>query len=150
MRMQEIMTKDVLTAAPTEPADSAWERLFRARIHHLVVMDGKRVVGILSDRDLGGARGTRLRIGRTVADLMSPSVVVALPSTTLRQAANVMRGRSIGSLPIVEEGKLEGIVTIADLLTQIGRGGARPVNRGSRWTLRDRGPRHAPERLAAR
>ncbi len=149
MRMQEIMSKDVLTASPDDPADEAWERLWRSRIHHLVVMDGKRVVGIVSERDFGGPRGAGLRAGRKVADLMASTVITAGPNTTLRQAANLMRGRSIGSLPIVDGGRLLGIVTISDLLAQIGRGGERPIDRGTRWTLRDRGPRHVSERRAA-
>ena len=149
MRLQEIMSKDVLTATANESADAAWERLWRAKIHHLVVMDGKRVVGIISDRDLGGARGQRVRSGCSVSDLMSPSVVTATPTTTLRQAANLMRGRSVGSLPVLDGGRLKGIVTIADLLGQIGSGAEKPVVRGTRWTLGARGPRHTAERRAA-
>jgi CBS domain-containing protein len=143
MRLQDIMSTDVLTVAPGEAAGTAWERLWRARIHHLVVMNGRRVVGLLSDRDLGGARGQRMRDGRSVADLMTHSVVVAGPRTTVRQAANLMRGRSIGSLPVLDGGRLRGIVTIADLLGHIGHGGAK-----SRWTLARRGPRRVAERRA--
>jgi acetoin utilization protein AcuB len=149
MRLQEIMSKEVLTVPPTESADDAWERLWRAKIHHLVVMDGGRVVGILSDRDLGGARGAPVRRGCCVGDLMNASVVAATPTTTLRQAANLMRGRSIGSLPVVDKGRLQGIVTVSDLLAQLGRGSERPARRGSRWILRDRGPRRPAQRRAA-
>jgi CBS domain-containing protein len=148
MRLEEIMTREVQTVAPEDSADAAWERLWRARIHHLVVMEGGRVVGVISDRDLGGARGQRLRNGCSVADLMSAQVVAAEPSTTVRQAANLMRGRSIGSLPVLANGRLKGIVTISDLLALVGRGQERPARRGTRWTLRDRGPRHVQERRA--
>ncbi len=143
MRLQDIMSKDVQTVAPGVSADAAWELLWRGRIHHLVVRDGAQVVGIVSDRDLGGARGQRLRSGRTVADVMTPSVVVAAPKTTVRQAANLMRGRSIGSLPVIDRGRLVGIVTIADLLAQLGRGAER-----TQWVLADRGPRRVADRRA--
>jgi acetoin utilization protein AcuB len=150
MRLNEIMSKGVVTVSPNTSADAAWEQLWRDRFHHLVVMDGKRVVGVLSDRDLGGPRGQRLRSGRSVSDLMSASIVAAGPKTTLRQAANLMRGRSIGCLPILEGGRLKGIVTVSDLLEQIGRGAERPIAKGKRWTLSDRGPRHTQERRAAK
>src|SRR5215831_9088404 len=122
MRLEDIMSENVLTVAPADSADSAWERMWRNRVHHLVVMDGRSVIGVISDRDLGGARGQRLRSGSSVAELMTSSVVVASPKATIRQAANLMRGRSIGSLPVVDRGRLKGIVTVSDLLLQIGRG----------------------------
>jgi CBS domain-containing protein len=50
-----------------------------------------------------------------------------------------MRGRTIGSLPVVEKGRLAGIVTVTDLLDLIGRGVERPVEKGKRWTLKHRG-----------
>lgn len=121
MRLMEIMTTDVQTASPAEDAQKAFQRMRTQRIHHLVVMDGRQVVGVLSERDMGGARGGGLRAGRTVGELMSPHVVTAAPTTTVRQAANLLRARTIGCLPILEDGKLAGIVTVTDLLELLGR-----------------------------
>jgi CBS domain-containing protein len=72
---------------------------------------------------------------------MTSQIVFAKPTTTLRQAANQLRGRSIGCLPILDNGKLVGIVTVSDLLELVGRGIERVVPRSKRWTLRHRGPR---------
>ena len=58
------------------------------------------------------------------------------PRTTLRQAANVMQGRLIGSLPVVEDGKLVGIVTATDVLHELGRGSSRPTIRAKRQNMR--------------
>jgi CBS domain-containing protein len=99
----------------------------RKRIHHLVAMRGQEIAGVLSDRDVGGRSGTAVRVGRTVADLMTPHVVTAAPADTIRSIANLMRGRTIGCVPIVDRGRLVGIVTLADLLQVIGRGVDRPA-----------------------
>lgn len=142
MRLQEIMTEGVLTVAADEPADRAWTLMKSRGVRHLVVRGkAKEIAGVISERDLGGPRGASLRNGRRVADLMTPTVVSADPATTVRRAANLLRGRTIGCLPIAEEGRLVGIVTLSDLLDAIGRGVERPVTRSKRWTLKHRGQR---------
>ncbi len=122
MRLDEIMSRDVVTIAPTETAERAWARMRQKGVRHLVVTRSDEVVGVLTDRDLGGPRAAKLRQGKKVSDLMTPKPITVRPRTTVRQAANRMRGRSIGSLIVAEEGKLVGIVTISDLLDVIGRG----------------------------
>ena len=121
MRLMEIMTTEVVTAPPGEDAEKAFQRMRTRGIHHLVVMDGRQVVGVLSERDVGGGRGAQIRAGRTVGELMSGQAITASPVTTVRQAANLLRARTIGCLPILEDGKLAGIVTLTDLLELLGR-----------------------------
>jgi acetoin utilization protein AcuB len=112
-----------------------------SRIHHLVVLDGKKVVGVLTDRDLGGPRGTALRAGKTAGDLMTGRVVTADAQMTVRKVANLLRGHVIGCLPVMEGERLVGIVTVSDLLDLIGRGAERPSPPAERRTLHRRGPR---------
>ena len=139
MRLQDIMTTNIETIAPTETAEQAWETMRSRRIHHLLVLHGGEVIGIVSDRDLGGPNGTSFRDGRTVNELMSTKVVTASPDTTVKEAANLLRGHSVGCLPIQEDGTLYGIVTVSDLLDLVGRGSEKPVVRTKRWTLKHRG-----------
>lgn len=146
MRLADIMETAVDTIGLDDSAEAAWERMRLGRIHHLVVMNEHAMAGVISDRDLGGARGARLRDGRQVRDLMTPNVVAAAPTTTVREAANLMRGRSIGCLPVVQKGSLRGIITVTDLLELIGRGAERPVARSERAVMRGRGPRRKPFR----
>ena len=73
-----------------------------------------------------------------VSSLMSPHTVTVKPDTTLRRAANLMRGHVIGCLPVVEDGKLRGIITVSDLLDCLGRGAESPSPRGRRATLNRR------------
>lgn len=136
MRLQQIMKTPVETIAPDALVAAARAQMRRERIHHLVVTKGREVVGVLSARDLGGAAPDA-----TVESLMRGEVATAAPSTTVREAANLLRGRGIGCLPIVQRGRPVGMVTITDLLELIGRGVERPTPKSVRWTLRARGPR---------
>jgi acetoin utilization protein AcuB len=149
MRLCDVMTTFVHTARPEEPAEVAWNRMQLQQIHHLAVVDRQgRLVGVLSDRDLGGPHGAPVRAGRRVLDLMSCRPVTAPPDEKVRAVANLFRGRRISCLPVVEDGHLRGIVTVTDLLDLIGRGAERPIARGKRWTLRHRGRRDsAPARV---
>jgi acetoin utilization protein AcuB len=143
IRLRDIMQKRVEGISAHDSAEAAWNRMRLLRIRHLVVLEGRRVVGVLSDRDVAG-RGS-LRQVEAVGDVMSEPVVSGHPEMTLRQAANRMRGRSIGCLPVMEGDDLVGIVTTTDLLELLGRGLARvPVTGRGRPTLATRGPRRKP------
>ena len=140
MRVRDVMTEDVKTIAPTAAAEDAWNTMRFNRIHHLVVTKGRRVVGVLSERDAGGRRGASVRATSVVADLMTAPAVTVERTMTVREAANVMRGRSIGCLVVVESGHAIGIVTVSDLLELIGRGLDRGVVSTTRRTLNHRLP----------
>jgi acetoin utilization protein AcuB len=127
MRVFEIMTAGVQTVLPTMTAAEAWEVMRRKRIHHLVVTRNSDVVGILSDRDAGSGVGAGVRALHTVGDLMTSDVVTVRPNDTIRSVANVMRGRTIGCVPVIEGQRLVGIVTVSDLLRLLGRGIDRPA-----------------------
>lgn len=127
MRAAEVMTKKVQTVRPDLPAVEAWELMQRRGIHHLVVSEGSTVLGVLSDRDAGGRRGTSLRARSRVADLMTSAVVTVAPDATVRKIANLMRGRTIGCVPVMDGQRLVGIVTVSDLLQLLGRGTDRPA-----------------------
>jgi acetoin utilization protein AcuB len=127
MRVFELMTEGVQTVPREMPAGDAWEIMRRKRVHHLIVVNGREIAGVLSDRDAGGRAGTSVRAGRTVADLMTAHVATAAPNDTIRSIANLMRGRTIGCVPVVEKGHLVGIVTLLDLLQLLGRGVDRPA-----------------------
>jgi CBS domain-containing protein len=70
------------------------------------------------------------------------------PTTTVRKAANLMRGRSIGCLVVTKRDRIVGIVTVADLLELVGRGADRPVASTTRWTLKHRAPHRKRHRAA--
>ena len=138
MRMQELMKRRVESVSKDTPAEAARETMRARRIRHLVVTDRAKVVGVLSERDLGRAGEPS---PGTVGDVMTAPAVTALATTTVREAANLLRGRTIGCLPILDDDRLVGIVTTTDLLELLGKGAMRPSPMGRRPNLRDRGPR---------
>ena len=147
MRIFEVMTKEVETVAPTLIAAEAAERVRQNRIRHLVVKDGRTIVGVLSDRDVRG-RGAAQLTQQTVADLMTRSAASIGPRDTVRAAANLMRGRTIGCLPVVERERLIGIVTVTDLLDLLGRGVDRSTQ-PERVSLHYRVPHRKQRRFSA-
>jgi hypothetical protein len=89
-------------------------------------MENGRLRGVISERDLGGGSGAEIREGRMVEDLMTPRVVSAESKTTLHEAADLMRRQQIGSLPVIDDGLLAGIVTATDVFDELGRGSTFP------------------------
>ena len=128
------MSTPAITIEVTGSVSQARELMRLRRVHHLVVTDQGRPVGVLSSHDVGGD-------GRAIADVMSGSLVTATPETSVRAAANLLRGRQVGCLPVLEGRKLVGLVSVSDLLELLGKGAERPVLRSTRWTLKHRGPR---------
>lgn len=97
---------------------------------------------MISDRDVGGVGS--LRRVETVQDVMSRPVVTASPEMTVREAANLLRGRAIGCLPVMAGGKVVGIVTGTDLLELIGAGLERPAPKTRLRVRKERGPGRRP------
>jgi CBS domain-containing protein len=102
------------------------EQLMRsARIRHLMIIDGGRLAGVLSYRDLlefALAKGPSPEALRSAlaSELMRRDPIVAAPTLTLRDAARRMLAHRIGCLPVVDgppsESRVVGVLTEADLL----------------------------------
>ncbi len=147
MRLQDIMNRKIETIAADAEADEANERMRQQHVHHLVVVEEGRPVGIISERDLGGKNRSLMQNGSTVADLMTSDFVSAKPTTTIKEAANLLRGHQIGSLLVMDKNKLAGIITITDLLELLGRGLQKPVAVTERAIL---SRRHGKQRVVMR
>lgn len=139
MRVAEVMTKGVQTVSPSTSAVEAWELMRRKGIRHLVVKADSGVMGVLSERDVVGRGGASVRARSTVAELMTTRVVTVGPTATIRKIANLMRGRTIGCVPVIDGKRLVGIVTVSDLLDLLGRGIERRA-RPERHALHYRAP----------
>ena len=97
------------------------------RVRHLPVLDGSEVVGVLSQRDLfRSVMGAALAYGmgrpqeilRTleVGDVMTVPAVTIGPEAPVQEAARAMEEKRIGCLPVIEGGRLVGILTDTDIL----------------------------------
>lgn len=140
MRVKDVMRKQVRTIKPDEPVSMAKEMFRRYDIHHLVVVEKKDVVGIIGDRDVlnAGSEDT------AVDQAMMRDPVTIHSDETVRKAAALMTGHVIGSLPVVDDGVLVGIVTTFDLLNLLAKGATHPAPNKERRVLAKRGPRKNP------
>jgi citrate synthase len=113
----EIMSSPVVTAGPEDTVADAAARMSEARVGSVVVVDEKRPVGILTERDL-----IRLTAAGTPAAeaVLSEWATVELdtipPATEAVAALEAMEERGYRHLPVVEEGRLVGIVSLRDLV----------------------------------
>jgi CBS domain-containing protein len=91
---------------------------FERSIHvrHLPVVDGGRVVGMISDRDLRAAEGDDMPDNTPVEQIMSRAVVTVGPDEPLSRAAHLMGTNKFSALPVVAAGELVGIVTLTNVL----------------------------------
>lgn len=135
MQLDQIMTSRVVTIAPDDSAGAAWTRMRRRGIRHLVVLDDGHLMGVVSERDLGGRGGAAIRRGRTVRTFMTRNAVSAEPQTSVRDAANLMRKRLIGSLPVIEGDRLVGIVTATDVFDALHAEHAPPLSQAEQQLL---------------
>jgi CBS domain-containing protein len=127
MLVRDIMTAKPITVDPETPMLEARQRMLGERIRHLVVLDDARVVGIVTDRDIRlnlPSPATSLSVWEinyllarlTVGGVMTTSVIVIDPDRSIAEAARIMMDHKIGALPVVEDGRLVGIVTESDFV----------------------------------
>lgn len=113
--------KDVTTITVDTSAADAVALLAQRRIGALPVLDGDRVVGMFSERDLiyclgaDGADGADA-LGRPVRELMTAPAVTVAPDHKVLDALSLMTKRRIRHLPVVDDGQLAGLVSIGDLV----------------------------------
>ena len=118
-KVSDWMSRDPLTVTPDASIGHV-VRLMRARgIRHLLVMDGERLAGIVSNRDahrllLGGDHTIPPRA--PVARVMTENVVTVSPDTPVIVAARELLDGKIGALPVVEGDRPIGILTQSDVL----------------------------------
>ncbi len=121
--VRDSMAREVVVLSPETTAGEALALCRERRIRHFPVVEDGRLVGIVSDRDLRSATpalGDPARaeaLGRIlVHEVMARDVATAHPDDPIEEAANAMRERKIGCLPVVEGEALVGIVTSSDVM----------------------------------
>jgi acetoin utilization protein AcuB len=126
MKISQIMSQRVHVTGADLEAEAAWRCMQQLHVRHLVVVENDRVIGIISEHDLGGRHGEPVRESRRVRELMTPDPIVLDPDADVRAAAELVRGLSIGCFPVVAAGQLVGIITVSDLLVLVARPSAEP------------------------
>jgi CBS domain-containing membrane protein len=134
LKVSDVMTADPTTLKSNDKLTLADDIMRLGRIRHLPVLDddGQRLVGIVTQRDLfRDALAQALGYGRhdqrklldalAVKDVMTTQVVTIRPDASLVYAARVLTERKIGCLPVVEDGRLVGILTEGDFVALVAR-----------------------------
>jgi acetoin utilization protein AcuB len=135
MRVKELMSRVVMTVGTEDSCREALTRMRELKLRHLPVMDLRgKVAGMLTDRDLRHYLfdpAVMRRIGMTpvdallesvsVREIMSAPVVSVKPEEEMETAVGLMRKRKVGSLLVVENGQVVGILTETDVLRRIVR-----------------------------
>jgi len=127
--VRDIMVKEVATLDVNDELSLANDIMRLGRIRHLPVVDGHKLVGIISERDLFrsslaqalgyGTKATRdLMKTIRIKDIMVSAVVTVPPDMPLGEAVKLMVDKKIGCLPVVENNRLVGLVTETDVLLQ--------------------------------
>lgn len=127
MLVRDWMTPDPQTVTAGTPVMEAMQRLREGGYRRLPVLRDGRLVGIVTDRDLKEAtpsKATTLSVYElnyllsklTIKEVMTAPVVTVGPDEPIEEAALVMETHRVSGLPVVEGGKLVGILTITDLL----------------------------------
>lgn len=111
------MTREVVTVEPSMDLVAALDLIRSHGFRHLPVLEGGRLVGVITDRDLRVALdedGTP--DDATVAELMTAPPITTTPGTPVEEAAQILADKAIGCLPVLDDGDLVGILTESDLL----------------------------------
>lgn len=117
MLVRDRMTHEVVTVSPDSSLSDALALLRTHGFRQLPVLDGDRLVGVVGDRDLHNAREAGSGQGESVVgDLMTAWPVVVSPDTPVEDAAAILSEYQIGCLPVVNDGRVVGILTDTDLL----------------------------------
>ena len=130
MYVRDLMRREVVTLEAAESLDVAEGIMRLGRIRHLPVVRGERVVGILSQRDLFRATVSSLLQLRGDAErqwlasipveaVMTPGVFTVGPDIPLRAAVRIMVEKKIGCLPVVDDGRLTGLLSESDCLLHL-------------------------------
>jgi CBS domain-containing protein len=116
MFLKEIMQKRIVTLSPEATVREAAKKMKDYRVGYLLVTNGESLKGCVTDRDLvlwlaGGKNPDEVR----VESIMQSNVVTAEPETDVYEASKIMARKKIRRLPIVEDGRLCGLVSISDI-----------------------------------
>ena len=126
MKVADVMTKEPLTIAAGETVGQADELMSENNIRQIPVVDGRDLLGIVTDRDLrsflsgsllGDPEARERALRMPVRDVMTTEPIFVSPNDDLEEAVELLIEQKIGGIPVVDEAEgLVGIVTYIDLL----------------------------------
>jgi len=118
MIVRDAMNKKVRVIRPNKSVREAAEIMSAHRIGSLVILSDSEIAGILTERNIMDHVVSKSRISEDVKveEIMTKEVIIISPEKTIEEAADLMTEKKIKKLPVVENGKLVGIITASDLI----------------------------------
>jgi len=119
MQVKQAMTKNVLVTNPTLSVRDAAKVMTKHRVGCLVVMEDKKIVGIVTELDIiwKVVANDKDPNTTTIGDIMTKEVHTIRSDQTLEEASHIMVEHKIKKLPVVEDDHLVGIITATDMVS---------------------------------
>ena len=125
--ISSIMTREVITLSLKDSLYSAEKRMKTNHIRHMPVVNEDKLIGLISLSDLQrisfidayskeGTEDTPVYNMLSIKDMMIKNPLTASPKTTILEVSKLLASKEFHSLPVVDDGKLVGIITTTDLL----------------------------------
>jgi CBS domain-containing protein len=118
-RVSDIMAGDLLTVAADAPLEDAVRSMNDRRVGAILVLEGERLVGVFTERDVLRAVAHGLTPEAVVGDFMTRGPETIEPDDTAEHAAVLMIHGGFRHLPVVDTGKVVGILSIRDLMRSV-------------------------------
>lgn len=120
MKVKDVMTRDIACVNPNDNVERAAQLMNEYNVGSVPVCENGKVIGIVTDRDItlrSVAKGYE-SWSQTVREIMSSNPVCGYPEQDVHEVARIMSERQIRRLPIVENGRLVGMVSLGDLAVE--------------------------------
>ena len=116
MLVSEIMSRELVTISSDKRVSQALQLMQQRQIRHLPVMEGGRMVGWITSRDLREVLLASMMEKITVADVMIKAPISVTADTGVEEAARLAQEHKIGGMPVLEGDRLVGVITMLDLI----------------------------------
>ena len=117
MRVGQIMSQQVVTIPPDQRVGQALKLMQKHQIRHLPVVQGKRMLGWITSRDLREVLLASMLEEIKVGEVMVQAPITVSPDTKVEEAARLIHENRIGGMPVMEGDKLVGVLTLHDLIS---------------------------------
>lgn len=115
--VKDVMSKNIVAVLPSDTAEKAAMLMSENDIGSVPVISGGELKGLLTDRDIVIRCVSKGKVANStkVSDLMTPDVAFVTPEQSVHQAINLMAAERVRRLPVVKDGYVDGMISLADI-----------------------------------